>query len=376
MPNKDPVPYDSTNSSNPWLMNKPSHSPLIGPEKLPLTAEYIWSKSGQDRIDLLDWVFKYYRKNGYPFFTLTDAELQAEFARLKAKNPADVITNGTIVNSNCTGLDVVKHFTSPLFLNSKGNGKTKSCLEVFNDDELFKKVLRNRMGWNTSAEDGKSRPYVFAIDDDMITQGMRSSALAYSVSHFKPLIAKYIYSKYSASKVIDYSAGWGARALAALSLGVEYYGIDPLTSAKVNEIIKYFGGTGKVIDGCSESIDYNAFPSVDISFSSPPFFDLEIYANDDKQSSHYSNYSEWLDKYWNETVKKCYEKSKYFSFTAVEKVGKNNLLADMKKICVDAGGKFAEEIPIKTSTNHLSNKKTTQRTTKKTECLVVYKIGA
>jgi len=372
--NTIPAPYDSANSSNPWLLNKPSHPPLKDTKGNPLTAEYIWGKSGQDRIDLLNWVFSYYRAKGYPLPILSDSELQSEYDKLKSKNPSCVITNGTIINSNATGLNIAKHFTGPLFLNAKGGKKTKSCMEVFNDDESFKKVLRNRMGWAKSKEDGTDRPYVFAIDDDMITQGMRSSGLAYSVSHFKPMIAKYIYSKYNVKKTIDYSSGWGARCVAALSLGIEYYGIDPLTSGKINEMIKYFNGFGKAVDGCSEKLDYSVFPSVDLSFSSPPFFDLEIYAEDDKQSSHYTNYNEWLEKYWTETVKKCYNKSNYFSFMAVEKVSKNNLLDDMKSVCEKEGGTFAEAIPVKTSTNHLSNKKTTGRVSKKTEFLIVYKV--
>jgi hypothetical protein len=368
------APYDATNSSRPWFMNKPSHTPLIGPEGLPLTAEYIWSQQGPDRIALLDWVFAYYRSNGYPFPTLTDQELHQEFVRLKDRNPSIILDSGVIKNSNTTGLPIAKHFTGPLFLNARGGPRTKSCLQVFNDDDLFRRVLQNRMGWNTSKEDGTERPYVFAIDDDMITQGMRSSGLGYSVSHFKPMIAKYIYTKYGVRKTLDYSSGWGARCVAALSLGIEYYGIDPLTAAPINEMIEYFNGAGKVIDGCSEVLDYSVFPGVDLAFSSPPFFNLELYADDERQSSHYSGYDNWLELYWRATVQKCYEKCKYFSFLAVEQTGKHNLLNDMRDICVAAGGKEIEDIPIKTSTNHLSKKRATGKVDKKTEHLMVYEV--
>ena len=369
------TPYDCTNSTNPYLLNKPSHQPLIGPEGKPLTAEYIWSKQGVDRIALVEWVFNYYRRVGYPLPQLTDAEIKAEYVRLCAKDPTEVLCLGAIKNSNCTGLSVAKHFTGPLFLSAKGGKKTKSCMEVFGDDELFRRVLKNRMGWNTSKEDGTERPYVFAIDDDMITQGMRSSGLAYSVSHFKPMIAKYIYSKYEVKRVLDYSAGWGARCVAALSLGVEYYGIDPLTSGPINDLIAYFGGKGEVVNGCSELVDYGAFPEVDLAFSSPPYFDLEIYAEEATQSSHYTSYNDWLELYWKETVKRCYGKASKFAYIAVERVSKYDLLKDMGAICVELGGTLLESIPIKTSTNHLSGKAKTGRVDKKTEHIVIYEVA-
>jgi len=187
------------------------------------------------------------------------------------------------------------------------------------------------------------------------------------------MIAKYIYDKYNVKKVLDYSAGWGARCIAALSVGAEYYGIDPLTSDRINKIIEYYNGVGKCVSDCSEKADYSIFPEVDLCFSSPPYFDLEIYA-DTNQSSDYKDYTDWLEKYWKATVEKCYKKSKYFSFMAVEKVRKFNLLEDMNKICLASGGKLIEKIPIKTSTGHLSAKKKTGRIDKKTEHILVYKV--
>ena len=365
-------PYDATNSTNPWLM-KCSGSPLVcdGQE---LTAEYIWSKCGSDREALLEWVFAYYRKNGYPVFKLTDAELQEDFKALKSKDANDIIESGAIKNSNTVGLDAAKHFTADLFA-AVGGTKSKSCLDAFNDDELFKKVLRNRMGWCVSKEDGTERPYVFGINDKMIVQGFRSSAIGHSVSHFKPLIAKYVYEKYKVKSTIDYSCGWGARCVGALSLGINYYGIDPLTYDRINQIIKYFNGSGVALGDGSESLDYSVFPDVDMCFSCPPYFDLEIYSNDEKQSSQHKKYENWLEKYWEPTVEKCFGKCSYFGFVAVKNVRKYNLLDDMSAVCLKNGGVLIEDTPIKVSKSHLSGKAQSKNVDKKTEHLLVYKVG-
>lgn len=364
-------PYDDTNSTNPWLI-KCHGDPIIGPEGKPLTPKYIWGKQGKDRIDLMEWVFNYYRSRGYPVFSLSDAALKKGFKKLQAKDPSDVMENGYIKNSNTVGLDCAKHFTAELFLATKGAGKSKSCIEAFNDDELFKKVLKNRMGWKSSSEDGEERPYVFGINDKMINQGFRSSMVGHSTSHFKPLIAKFIYDRYNVKKTIDYSSGWGARAMAALSLGIEYYGIDPLTHEKINKIIKHFGGIGRCVGEGSEVLDYSVFPDVDMCFSCPSYFNLEIYSEDNTQSTRFDQYNDWLKKYWAETVKKCMPKCKYFSFIAVENVRKHELLKDMCEECESAGMKLIEKIPIKVAKSHLSGKKQSKQTSKKTEQLVVY----
>jgi len=230
------------------------------------------------------------------------------------------------------------------------------------------------MGWNATKEGGTKRPYVFAIDDQMIYQGMRSSGIATVISHFKPVIAKYIYSKYNVKKTIDYSCGWGARCVAALSLGIEYYGMDPLTGDKINDIIKYFDGVGKSVSGCSEVFDYSIFPDVDLSFSCPPYFDLETYSDANNQSIANRDYNTWLDDYWAITVQKCYEKSKYFAFVAVEKVRKHELLSDLGRVCEESGGVLVDKYPIQTASSHLSGKAKTKKVNKKTEHLVVYKV--
>ena len=371
-------PWDSTNSSNPWLINVNINESIVGPENIALTAEYIWSKNGNDRIDLMNWVFNYYKRKGFPYYTFDDDYLKKSFKKLQDKDSKSVLNKeGQLKNSSNLGLDVVKHFTSELFLKAKGNKKNSySCFEVFNDNDKFKKVLMNRMGWKKTKEDGFDRPYVFNITDKMIIQGMRSSGLAYSTSHFKPLIAKYIYEKFNAKKILDPSAGWGARAIAAGSLGLEYYGIDPLTSCKVNNLMEYFNIIGKVEDGVSEDIkSYASFPQVDMVFSSIPYFNLEHYSDNKKQSDvKFEQYEMWLSEYLEKTIKNCLKILKgYFIICMVETVGPYEIANDLCKLCNSKGLVLKEVIPWKTSTSHLSKKRKTKKTTKNTEKIFVFK---
>jgi tRNA1(Val) A37 N6-methylase TrmN6 len=371
--------FDSTNSNNPFLINrKDGVISDINGEKL--TAEYIWSKIGKDRDNLVDYVFNYYRKNGFPFKRENNNDLFNEYNKIKEKDPTDILNkDGYIVNSSSSGTNIVKHFMGELFYSTKGAGKSKSCLDVFNDDILFRDVLKNRMGYRTTKEDGTVRPYVFAISDDMILQGMRSSGLGFSTSSFKTMVAKYIYNTYAGigSRVLDYSSGWGNRALAAGSLDIYYTGIDPLTYSKVNDMMKFFNIKGEVLSGCSENNElYHNLGMYDFIFSSPPFFNLEVYNDAETQSyNKYKNYESWIKNYWENTVKNCCDHLKIggrFAVCMVDKLGKFNIGNDIFDVCK----KYMEAdniIPIKVCKSHLSGKKESGNITKTTEKLYILK---
>jgi hypothetical protein len=373
------TPYSILTHSNPWLINTNEKDAIIGPEGVGLTASYIWEKKGKEREDLVNWVFTYYRKNGFPYSGLLDSDLLKKFKALKKKDQDDVIDkNGHIKNTSSLCNNVYKHFAWEKYYSSKGGEKTKSVVEVFNNDELLLNVIKNRMGYCLTKEDGEERPYIFTITDRMVLQGIRSTGYGYNVSLFKPVIAKYLYKHYAISSVLDFASGWGARALSAMSLDLEYYGIDPLTHLEVNNMIKFFGGNGIVIDGCSEDKEaYKDIPMVDCIMSCSPYFDLEIYSEDKNQSvNKYSNYNDWINIYWDNTVVNCLSKLKekgYFIVILKDKIKKYNLSEDMINICEKNNLVIEKKIYYKTLKNHLSGKKKTKKVSKNNEVVYIMK---
>lgn len=369
------IPYDKNTHNNPWLINTNKDESIIGPEGVKLTADYIWSKEGVDREDLVRWVFDYYRGKGFIKSELSDEYLKGEFNKLRNKKEE---LGEFVSNSSSLCNDVYRHFVWEKYYSARGKRDGRSVIDVFNDDTLFLNVLKNRMGYCISKEDGEERPYVFAITDKMILQGIHSTGFGYNVSLFKPMIGKLLYENFARSRVFDYSAGWGARCLAAMSLGLEYYGVDPLTSCEVNKMMKFFNGKGFVLNGCSEDVEiYCHFPKVDCVLSCPPYFDLEIYSDDARQSTNkFREYDKWLGFYWRETVKNCIsilEEDGFFVLIIKDMVGKHNLAENMSKICLESGLNFHRELCYKTSTNHLSSKKKTGKVSKNSEKIMIFK---
>jgi tRNA1(Val) A37 N6-methylase TrmN6 len=132
-----------------------------------------------------------------------------------------------------------------------------------------------------------------------------------------------------------------------------------------------------VADGGSEDAEtYKNIPMVDCVLSCPPYFDLEIYSEDRKQSVvKYVSYNNWVNQYWNDTVKNCLkilDQNGYFVLIIKDVVGKHNIGEDMIDICLKHKIKLIEKIYYKTSVNHLSGKVKTGKKSKNNEMVCVF----
>lgn len=173
-------------------------------------------------------------------------------------------------------------------------------------------------------------------------------------TNFSPLMAKIVIDKFSGGKdcnVLDYSMGFGGRLLGLMACkeNHNYFGIEPwkanIDSAKkilkaVDKIIPASSSRFKAYNRGSESYISELENTIDIAFSSPPYFDYEKYVNQSNQSIvKFPNYSDWLEGYWRETVKniKRYLKQDgYFAFN-IKNIKKYKLEEDMKKIIEEEG---------------------------------------
>ena len=115
-----------------------------------------------------------------------------------------------------------------------------------------------------------------------------------AVVMFKATTAKYLYRKYSATAVLDPTAGWGGRMLAADSLGIDYTGIDtniemqPAYQAMISWLDRYHASTmGPLFESISSSklhmiwqdclsVDFGTI-NYDFVLTSPPYVNLELY---------------------------------------------------------------------------------------------------
>lgn len=106
-----------------------------------------------------------------------------------------------------------------------------------------------------------------------------------SVNTLRAAAAACMYKKYKAKRVLDFTAGWGARMVAAMALDIDYIGIDSNTDLKegYNRIIKllkpYTKSNIKMYFKKAEEVDFSKIGKYDYVFTSPPYEYLEAYEN-------------------------------------------------------------------------------------------------
>ena len=169
--------------------------------------------------------------------------------------------------------------------------------------------------------------------------------------NFPALTAKWIYENYTSHidgdeplHIYDSSSGWGGRILGAMSSRkkIHYVGTDPNPDNFIDELgisryeymAKFYndncvddfsdklttffnvekqGNTYELFQDGSELISNNPKfqkykGKIDISFTSPPYFNREQYSQDEKQSfKAYGEYEDWRDNFLRPTLTTIYE---------------------------------------------------------------------
>jgi hypothetical protein len=245
----------------------------------------------------LDYAFLYFRSNGFPYPKYKEKDLNKEWERLCNFDCNKILEGNIISDLHTTGTKIIKHFSPHIF--EVKSFKKPSLVEAFYDDELLYKCLNNRMGI--------SYKEIFNITPAMVRQGFRSTKLSFCVSIFKPIIAKFIYERYTneGDIVYDYSMGFGQRFMGAMSSknNLFYIGCDPWKNSinSINKIAKCIKQDRYYIEniGSEYFCPKEYINKVSLAFSSPPYFDLEIYDNNNKTQAYnkgYEAYIEWFKK--------------------------------------------------------------------------------
>jgi hypothetical protein len=98
--------------------------------------------------------------------------------------------------------------------------------------------------------------------------------------------------------LFDPCAGWGGRMLGTVSCDWNYVSCDPNKDTFDNlcRLIEFLNVQDKVkIHNIpAETFDFNSLHDVDVVLTSPPYFNLEVYTSDEKQSyNRHATYETW-----------------------------------------------------------------------------------
>lgn len=182
-----------------------------------------------------------------------------------------------------------------LFFHHRIKAKTKRHLSFYDAmkspekvrhlNELIKKYKKVSAGDLTPSDLLKNQYSVFQLYYGTINQ-------------FRPVAAKWVYCQLKPKVgILDFSAGWGGRCMAAMSMGIPYIGIDANSKLETayNKMISLYEPDAKVklFFQPSESFDFSKH-RYDLIFTSPPYFKLEEY----EKMPEYPTKQAFLDRFF------------------------------------------------------------------------------
>ena len=205
-----------------------------------------------------------YKGETYPYKNITKTEAVDDFLNLKNQtslNPRSVIGN-----------NAVNFGTEKIRVHTKYRGK--SLMQRWKDPVARKKIKKFAMNlYKGSYSTGNLfHAYQSAIALQWAT-----------LSSMRPAAALHFYRKYNATRVLDFTAGWGSRMVAALAGDINYIGIDSNKSLKpgynkmYNTFKKHSTSKVKLYFKPAEEVDFSKLPKYDMVFTSPPYEYLELY---------------------------------------------------------------------------------------------------
>lgn len=316
-----------------------------------------WSTFSNEQLQsYIEDVFHYYREKGFPYFP-TNLEYREKELNKFFKVNHMLLFRDDIITQHMAGLAFCWSFMPHAFNVSCNNLKTP--LEVFNNDELLKKVIykRTKMGDNMS--------------DNGLRKMLKIFTGTQAVSNFRPTASAVVYELYGKNKTVwDMSAGYGGRLLGAIKAGVKsYIGTDPCTetfNGLVN-IEKFILKNTQYCNNCKIELykigsedfipDKN---SLDLCFTSPPYFNTEKYSDEITQSyKKYPTKIEWLNDYLKKTFENCYTGLKDNGVMAINIANVkayNDLENDTIDIAKELGFKLEKIIKYSLSSLNKKNK--------------------
>jgi hypothetical protein len=261
----------------------------------------IWENYSKDELNIfVNDIFDYYRKNGFPYFKLSENEIEKEISKLKKYDTSSILESEDKLKQVMLGLNLVNFFM-PHMWETKCHSFT-TPMDAFLNDDMFLKAINKRLKLGTNMSDAGMRKTLSWVSG------------THRVSNFRPTIAKWVYDNFSGDgNVLDFSSGYGGRLFGALSSDKvkSYTGADPC-SKTYNSLLSLNNRVNtdkKVIIYNKPFEDLELENDIyDLSFSSPPYFNTEEYSYEDTQSFiRYKTKEEWRNKFLKVLIEKNYK---------------------------------------------------------------------
>lgn len=252
-------------------------------------------------------ILQHYEEHGFPHFSMSYEEKLLDFSSFQRLD-RDSLFDGETIKQAQHGLGVIWSYF-PHHWNVKCN-RNLTVMEAWSNEAKRKQAVEKSL---------KLGRYEILDGKPFLGDAKMRAAIAYvsgvqRVSNFRPSAAALIYDKFSRGAVWDMSSGYGGRLFGAIASPSvhSYIGTDPDfdTFIGLQRLKDDFAHITKtevtVVNKGSE--DYVPDKgSIDLCFTSPPYFDTEKYSDDASQSwKKFPTVAEWNEGFLRATIENVY----------------------------------------------------------------------
>ena len=266
-------------------------------KRFPNHAQYI-QYSEEDKERLAESIFKHYKEIGFPYYPTDKLWRYEKFQQLQNTEFITSLEEDNSIRQTMVGLSLAWSYMPHSF--KVQCGKMRTPYQAFEEDKIFKKVIQK----------------IIKLGNNTTTSGIRKTLRIYTgtqgVSNFRPTAAACIYHHFDCKgkTVWDMSCGYGGRVLGANLVGVgKYIGTEPceITYDGLQEMIGDWVTIPTEIHKCGSEDFLPEKESLDLCFTSPPYFNTEKYSDESTQSwVKYSSKEKWINDFLKKTFKNCH----------------------------------------------------------------------
>jgi len=249
-------------------------------------------------------IFQYHRKKGFPHYNVPKHKRLEQLKSLKRFDEKTILKDGKL-DQTMHGLSLAWSYF-PHWVEVECGGSKMRPIDYWNDDDKFKEIIKKTWKWQL-----KHGNDTFTLN--RLRQNFKIYGGNQSVSNFRPSVAKWIYNTFADNGVIwDMSCGWGGRLLGFISSNAKkYIGTEPSTKTyegllQLNKELN-FNNKEVEIHKLGSEVFRPEKESLDLCFTSPPYFDTEKYSDEETQSyKKYPNETDWINGFLKQTISNCY----------------------------------------------------------------------
>jgi len=261
-----------------------------------------------------------------PFPDISEDDILDDYRKLKGTWWNDILVEGEWFPREGTDSSFHNKFEDSHYYFKRSNTGNKASNGFHIDNRWSVDHARNPSALRSWKSEKGLKPALNALWtmpglDDISKSSIRSclTLRKYIASQFKPSIAKAFYDRFRSKNILDFSMGWGDRLAGfyASHTGEYYVGLDPnsMNHPIYEKQIEFYerhrtmlevSKTIEMYQEPAEDFDYSKYNEFfDTVFTSPPYFDIERYSDEDTQSwVRYKDINTWNEEFLHKTLDK------------------------------------------------------------------------